>query len=126
MQVKGVGAARFSLQGFEQAYLDAKNTCQQYATEQQPLSGSLPLSTDELSCRILGVFVQEYATKRDQGVALTDALMQLREWVATAGHPPAIQSLHEQLLLSAYRDTWLTPGRARQQFETTCVLQMHK
>jgi hypothetical protein len=123
MTVKGIRSASFSLDGFSKAYPDAQNTCKQRQLDQEPFSSSLPLSTTELTCRMLGVYVQKYATQRDQGVSITDALMALRTWVAEAGHPPAIQEVHEQLLLSAYRDTWLTPLQARQQFETTCVLQ---
>jgi hypothetical protein len=124
MNVKGIGLANFSLYGFGKAYLDAQNRCKQHQLDQQPFSSSLPLSTTELTCRLLGAFVEQYATQRDQGVSITDALMALRRWVADAGHPPAIQALHERLLLSVYQDTWLTPLRARQQFETACVIQV--
>jgi hypothetical protein len=96
-------------------------------TKRQPPKSTAPveqLNIQELTCHMLGVSVEEYATQREKGIPITDALMKLRTWIANAGHEAPIQALHERLLLSAYHDTWLTPVQARQQFETACVIQM--
>jgi len=92
------------------------------AQRSQPQSDTLPLNTQAMVCRLFGVYVEQYATQREQGTPLTDALIQLRRWIAQAGHPPEMQKVHEDLLLTAYRETWLTPAKARQQYETTCVM----